>query len=638
VSVLSRGLSRRERETLLALGRAAMPPGGLFAAPGGETLERLEDFLARGPRASLLGIEALIRAFDTACRARHLRRFSRLSPERQLAFVREQQALPYPLRMGVRALLTLMKVAHYNDEAKFEALGVRYRAAPAAAPRERWMQKVTDGGRLGGDTEVEADVVVVGSGAGGAAAAMELARAGLAVVLLEEGRYFHRSEFTGRPLDMQMLLYRLQGYQASVGNVTVFCPTGRTVGGSTTVNSGTCMRAPEHWFRRWRDWYGLQEFTPALMDGLYRRVESVLQVEKARPEFLGGTARVVARGADALGYSHGPLPRNAPGCDGQGFCAMGCPQDAKRSTNVSYVPEALKSNAYLYTGIEVTRVLTEKGRAVGVQGRTLARPRRRLTVRARAVVLACGSFHTPALLQRNRLANRSGQVGRNLTLHPCGYVGALFHETIDAWNAIPQGYAIDQFAGEDLQFEGAFMPPDMMAVVFDPVGPDLTEMMEGYRNLSLFGFIIAETSRGRVRRLAGNLPLIQYSMNEYDWARIRNAFEILCEVYLAAGARKLFLPVNGFPVLRDRADLDRFRSARLRPSDADFSAFHPLGTCRMGSSPERSVVGPTLETWDVKDLYIADGSVVPTPLAANPQLTIMALATHAARRLARRLA
>lgn len=637
MSLLSKGFSRRERETLLALARAAMPAGDLFDAPAGESLERLEAFLAQGPMASRLGIQGLIGAFDAACRLRHLRRFSRLSPEAQVAFIREQQALPVPLRMGVRVLLTLMKVSHYNDEAKFDALGVRYRADPAVVPRERWMQKVTDGAELGGDREVEADVVVVGSGAGGAVAAMELAQRGLAVVLLEEGRYFHRSDFTGRPLDMQMLLYRLQGYQASVGNVTVFCPTGRTVGGSTTVNSGTCMRAPERWFRRWREWYGLDAFTPEAMDELYRRVEGVLQVEKARPEVLGGSARVVARGADALGYSHGPLPRNAPGCDGQGFCAMGCPQDAKRSTNVSYVPEALKSNAYLYTGIEVTRVLTENGRAVGVRGRSVAKPRHRLTVKARAVVLACGTFQTPTLLRRNRLANRSGQVGRNLTIHPCGYVGALFDEVIDGWNAVPQGYAIDHFASEDLQFEGAFMPPDMMTVVFDPVGADLTEMMEGYRNFSLFGFIIAETSRGRVRRLAGNLPLIQYSMNAYDWARIRNGFEILCEVYLAAGARKLFLPVNGFSVLRDRADLDRFRAARLRPGDADFSAFHPLGTCRMGSSPETSVVGPTLETWDVKDLYITDGSVVPTPLGANPQLTIMALATRAARHLADRL-
>jgi len=614
-----------------------MPAGSRFEAPGDETVERLEAFLAEGPAISLAGIQALISTFDTACRARHLRRFSRLPPDRQLEFIHRQRALPYPLRMGIRALLTLVKVSYYNDEEKFNTLGVRYQAGPAAAPRERWMQKVTDGSQLTGNMEIEADVVVVGSGAGGAVTAMELAQRGLAVVLLEEGGYYHRSDFTGRPLDMQMLLYRLQGYQASVGNVTVFCPTGRTVGGSTTVNSGTCMRAPERWLRRWRERYGLRELTPEVMNELYGRVESVLEVQEAEPEVLGGNARVVARGADALGYSHGPLRRNAPGCDGQGYCAMGCPQDAKRSTNISYVPEALKSNAFLFTGIEVSRVLTKKGRAVGVEGRSLAKPHHRLKVNARAVVLACGTFHTPTLLQRNRLANRSGQVGRNLTIHPCGYVGALFDEEIDGWNAIPQGYCIDHFQSEDLQFEGAFMPPDMMTVVFDPVGPDLTAMVEGYRHLSLFGFIIAETSRGRVRRVAGNVPLIQYSMNEYDWDRVRNAFEILCEVYFAAGARKLYLPVNGFSVLRDRADLDRFRAARLRPNDADFSAFHPLGTCRMGSSPENSVVGPSLETWDVRDLYITDGSVVPSPLAANPQLTIMALATHAAKHIADRL-
>ncbi len=637
MSLLPKKFSRNERETLLALAEVAMPAGEVFGPPDHEMLDRLEAFLAAGPGLSLAGIQALIRTFNTACRVRHLRRFTRLSPEKQRTFVREQRALPYPLRMGIRALLTLLKVAHYNDEEKFRALGIRYCAGPSVVPPERWMNQITNGADLTGDQEIEVDVVVVGSGAGGAVTAMELAQQGLAVVLLEEGGYYQRSDFTGRPLDMQMMLYRMQGYQVSVGNINVFCPSGKTVGGTTTVNSGTCMRMPDHWLRRWQEHLGLREFTPELMDGLYRRVESMLQVEEVRPEVLGGNARGVARGADALGYSHKPLLRNAPGCDGQGVCAMGCPQEAKRSTNVSYVPEALKSNAFLYTGIEVTRILTDRGKAVGVEGRTTGRPHHKVTVRARTVVLACGSFLTPVLLQRNRLANRSKQVGRNLTIHPCGYVGALFDEVIDGWNSVPQGYGIDHFRSEDLQFEGAFMPPDMMSVVFDPLGRDLTDMMEQYRHFSLFGFIIAETSRGSVQRTAGNVPLIRYSMNEYDWARIRNAFEILCDVYLAAGARKLYLPVNGFSVLRNRDDLERFRGAPLKPSDSDFSAFHPLGTCRMGASPETSVVGPTLETWDVENLYITDGSVVPTPLAANPQMTIMALATHASRHIKDRL-
>jgi len=638
LALLEPRFSSQERETLLALARVAMPRGRIFAAPDEDTIQRIEEYLIEAGGPSLAGVRAMVRAFAAACRVRHFRSFARLPRDRQLAFVRSQLGLRWPLRMGIRGLLTVLKMAHYNDEAKFEALGLRYQAEPAAVQRERFMDKVADAATLpSGETGIEADVVVVGSGAGGAVAAFELARQGLAVVLLEEGRYFTRADFTGRPVDMQRMMYRMRGLQAAIGNMNMFCPAGTTVGGTTTVNSGTCLRPPDERLERWQTEHGLVNLGPEAMAPYYDRVEALLPVEPARPEVLGGNARVIARGCEALGHDHGPLRRNAPDCDGQGFCALGCPTDAKRSTNISYVPMALKSNAYLYTGLRADRVLTEGERAVGVSGFAVDAPERRLTVRARATVLACGTYYTPLVLLRNGLCHRSGQVGRNLTIHPSSFVGALFDEEIDGWKAIPQGYAIQGFEAEDLAFEGGFMPLDMISVVFDLAGPTLTELMEAYRRFAFFGFMIAETSRGRVRPLRGYNPLISYSLNRADLRRMRRGFEILAEVYFAAGARRVVTSVFGHTLLESRADLQRFREARLKPSDIDSTGFHPLGTCRMGVSPLNSVVGPGLETWDVKNLYIADGSVVPTPLCANPQLTIMALATRAAEGIGKRL-
>src|SRR6185312_3175586 len=249
-------------------------------------------------------------------------------------------------------------------------------------------------GKLGGDLAVECDVVVIGTGAGGAVVGRELAEAGLAVVFVEEGRYFDRSDFTGRSFEMQQKLYRRGGGTFSIGNVAIPIPLGQTVGGTTTVNSGTCYRTPDRVLHQWQHDLGLAELGPDGLAPYFERVESVLGVERSKAELMGGNGRVIARGCESLGFTkHGPLKRNAPECDGQGVCCFGCPTDAKRSTNVSYVPLALKAGAALFTGLRAERVMVDGGRAVGVVARTTAG--HALTVRARSVVVSCGAILTP---------------------------------------------------------------------------------------------------------------------------------------------------------------------------------------------------------------------------------------------------
>jgi choline dehydrogenase-like flavoprotein len=374
----------------------------------------------------------------------------------------------------------------------------------------------------------------------------------------------------------------------------------------------------------------------------FERVEEVLGVAEGEARYLGGVARMIARGCDALGYSHHPLRRNAPGCDGQGVCCFGCPTDAKRSTNVSYVPLALKAGATLVKGLRADRILVEQrdgeARAVGVVGLAGSqRHRRTVTVRARAVIVSCGALMTPVLLEKNGLAGASGQLGRNLSIHPAVGCAALFDEPVHGNNTIPQGYAIDEFHDEGILFEGAFAPLEVAAVQSTLLGPDLLEAMEAYDRLAMFGFLIEDVSRGRVRRGPGDRPLITYVLQEQDVARLKRGLEILIRVYFAAGARKVLPQVHGFDVLRDQEDFARFRRAELGARDFDISAYHPLGTARMGVDPARSVVGPDHQAHDVPGLYVVDGSAVPSSLAVNPQLTIMAMATRAADRLADKL-
>jgi len=481
---------------------------------------------------------------------------------------------------------------------------------------------------------IDADAVVVGTGAGGAVVAYELARRGLAVALVEEADYVTRDQFTGRPAEMQRKLYRQLGMTVATGNTLIYCPVGRTVGGSTTVNSGTCFRPPAERLRLWERELGLRGFGPEGLAPHLDAVEAVLGVTPVRPDLQSGNAAVIARGADRLGLRHGPLSRNAPDCDGSGLCPFGCPTDAKRSTNVSYVPLALGSNADLYTGLRAERVIVRDGRALGVEVRS-ERYGKRLQVRARAVVLAGGALGTPALLRRSGLGG--GSVGKNLSLHPCGQVAALLDERVDGFRGVPQGYGVEDHRAPGLRFEGVSVPLELSAAMFDLAGPALTAAMERYRQLSTFGFMVDDTSRGRLLGEAAGWPLMFYWLNRRDFALVRRGMETLAELYLAAGARTVYLPVHGFRELHGEADLRRFREAALKPRDVELGAFHPRGTCRMGSSPRTAALNPELQTWACRELFVTDGSALPTALGVNPQVTIMAVARKAAEGIASRL-
>jgi hypothetical protein len=354
---------------------------------------------------------------------------------------------------------------------------------------------------------------------------------------------------------------------------------------------------------------------------------------------------VIARGAEALGWAHGPLDRNAPGCDGQGVCCFGCPTGAKRSADASYWPAALARGAHLLYRARVEGLILEGDRAVGVRARALggggSQAGATFEVRAKAVALACGTLQTPALLLRERLANRSGRLGRGLTIHPASQSYALFDEQIRGFEAIPQGYAVEAFAEEGVRFEGAFLPLTLGAASMAQWGAQWTHLIERYDRLACFGFMLADQGRGRVVLGPGGGPQMLYRLHDGDRARVIRAQALLAEIYFAAGARAVYPGVQGtLGTLRSVEDARRLGAQgprTLRAHHLDLSAYHPLGTCRMGPSPLASVVGPTHETHDVKHLFVCDGSAVPGPLGVNPQMTIMAFAERAASFIERRV-
>jgi choline dehydrogenase-like flavoprotein len=228
-------------------------------------------------------------------------------------------------------------------------------------------------------------------------------------------------------------------------------------------------------------------------------------------------------------------------------------------------------------------------------------------------------------------------LGKNLSIHPAAKVLALFDERMDQWSGIPQSYAIDHFAEEGIMFEGGSLPFDIAALAFPWTGRRYTEIMELYPHLATFGFMIQDTSRGEVRAGVGGSPLVLYNMNSYDVARMQRGIEILCDVFLAAGSRRVLPLVAGFDEVHGPQDLERLRGRKLRAGDFEVAAFHPLGTCRIGVDPARSCVGPDHQAHDVRGLYVCDGSAIPSSLGVNPQMTIMAMSLRAAEILSGRL-
>ena len=628
--------SPRERKILATIAETTVPGSEKLPRAGARTVEQVEEFLSVVPPLFQGGFKAALWLLELHTLPRSLRPLSAMSDEARLRALEGLVNGSFPERQLLRVITATLKAAHFHDPAVYAALGATFQVEPPVSFEvPRWTELIMDGGEVTSDEELECDVVVVGSGAGGAAAAKTLAEAGLAVVILEEGAYYDRRHFTGNTIAMQRLMYRDLGGVMALGNVPIIVPIGRAVGGTTVINSGTCLPPPAEVLRSWEREHGLSHFSPERFLPYVERVQEFLEVGPSEAKHIGDVGRVIAKGCDALGLAHGPLPRNAPGCDAQARCAFGCPTDAKKSTNVSFIPAALRANAFLYTRTTAEAVLIDEGRAAGIIART--RGGARLTLRSRATVLAMGALLTPPFLLRHRLGNRSLQVGRNLTIHPAMGMAAEMDHPTDGFRSVPQGYAIEGFFNERLLFEGGTAPPDLMVASTHEVGPRFMSFADRMDHMVLFGFAVKDTSHGQVFQGPAGRPLITYFLNREDRERIRRGVEILTRVFFAGGARRVFLPIRGFELFESEADLERFLRSPFKPRDLDLTAYHPLGTTRLGVDPRRSVVGPSHELHDLPGLFICDGGAIPSSLGVNPQITIMAMATRAGELLAEKL-
>src|SRR4051794_15219850 len=565
-------------------------------------------------------------------------RFSRMSPAARSEYMAKMEGSRFSLYRDLLLLAKLLAMVGWaRDERVRTAVGVESRCAVAEGAPQPASTGIGDIEPRGAGEEC--DVAIVGSGAGGAAAAAILAEAGLDVMVLESGPYVDRTSYPTDPLDGLPLLYRDGGMTIAMGKPAIPIPVGRTVGGTTVINSGTCFRAPGEVLEEWQQKEGIE--WAGDLDALYAAAEETLAVTPLDLETLGRNGQLCAEGAAALGASGGPISRNAGRCVQCSSCPLGCQIDAKRATHVSYLPRAVVAGARVRAGVKVQRILTEDGRATGLACRAglpttasqeLSRNGRAPVgrdwqVRAKTVISAGGAFGTPELLKRSSINHPA--LGRHLHVHPAAWIGARYDEEVRGWDGVMQSYYVDQWQPQGILLEATFTPLSFGAQWLPGVGAAFSDRVANFGHIASIGVHLHDRSEGRVGLSSNGSLRLSYRLLEEEARTIQFGIARAAEVHFAAGATEVYPNVEPVSVI-PRGKLAEFESMRLKPADLRLEAFHPMSSARMGTDPDNTVCDPRGAVRGVENLYIADGSILPTSVGVNPMMTIIACATHVA--------
>ncbi len=477
----------------------------------------------------------------------------------------------------------------------------------------------------GADAHWQADVCVIGAGAGGAAITAALAEQGVSVLVLEAGSHWSPGQFRQDSAWAYRNLYAGRGTRSAFGNCAIPIPGGRGVGGSTLINSAICFKTPDAILEEWSQERGCSRLTVEAMAPRLDRVWKTIGATINPIEVQRNNNLIFKKGADALGLPGEWMHRSAPGCVGCGVCQMGCPTGGKSSVDRSFLAQAIQTgHTRVYGDCRVEGVKVGGGRVLEVRGRTIdpgdLLPKGHFRVQARVFVSSAGPVGSPRFLLSNGLADDT-VCGQRLYIHPSSGQMARFEEPIDPWHGVTQGFYVDQWEEGYLLQTYSISPDQMYTAMPYSLGARGLEMIRDLKYIAQAGPLVHdEDSEGKVS-LAG----MTYFLGDGDRRRILAGIRQTARVFFAAGAIEVYTGIVGSQPIEDPDHIDAQVPDDIAARDLYLYASHPMSTCPMGDDPARSVIDPDGRVWGWKNLYVADASTFPTSLGVNPQVTTMAV-------------
>jgi len=513
---------------------------------------------------------------------------------------------------------------------------------------------ITDASTLKAPLILEADVVIVGTGAGGGTAAETLSKAGLKVVLLEAGPLKTSSQFNMQERPAYRDLYQ-EGTGRANKSGSIVILQGRSVGGSTTVNWTTSFRTPPETLRFWADEMTVKGMSVEEMAPYFQQMETRLNIHRWQTP-PNPNNDVLAAAAEKLGYSWETIHRNVKGCLNLGYCGLGCPVDAKQSMLTTTIPTALDHDAKLIHHARAERVLIEGEKVVGVEASALTADGwnvtgERIEVRAARTILCGGGINTPALLLRSRVPDPHERIGKRTFLHPTTLSMAIYDRQIDPYYGAPQSIFSDHFQWQTIdtgpvnfKLEVPPLQPAFAAGFYGAMGEDLTDSMDKlpYTNclIALMRDGFDERSQGGTVELNDRgEPLLDYEIDQYLLDGVKRAWNVMVEMQFAAGAKTVRPAHKSAKHYRSWADAKTaIAGFTYSPFKVTVGSAHVMGGCAMGEDETRTVTSSQGKVHHLEDLYIMDGSLFPTSIGANPQLSIYGLVLKLSSQLASQFA
>jgi choline dehydrogenase-like flavoprotein len=502
---------------------------------------------------------------------------------------------------------------------------------------------IRSAGELTAPLTLKPDVMIVGSGSGGAVLAARLAEAGAKVLLLEEGGHYTKEDFNLREDWAFPHLYQDHGTRATA-DVGFTILQGRSIGGGTTVNWTTSFRTPPRVLAHWATKYGIEGLSEESLLPYFKSIEERLGIEQVGMDHVNANNRVLYDGLGKLGWQRETTRRNVRGCMKSGYCGMGCPVDAKQSMMITTIPDAIEHGAEVWANARVETIERRGDRIVRATALALDKTTDRktgvaITIEPKICVLSAGALNTPALLLRSGI-NDNGRVGLRTFIHPVVPMIAVFEEEIRPFYGPPQSVVSHQFAEREPGKMGFFLEvpplhPMLAAIALTGYGAEhrnaITQLAHSQSTigLSIDGFLPGDEG-GRVTLKEGGQPKLEYRYTPALEESFRASMKAMARIQLAAGAREV-RTLHATPLqIRREADLEAIDRAPLGPGlNAAFTA-HQMGGAAMGADPARSVVSSKFRHHRIENLFVVDGSVLPTSLGVNPQETIFGLAGLAA--------